>query len=291
MHADTTVAIVATLRESQREIEAMPTLIDAHVHLHACHDWGRVLDSALRNFTQTPLASTVEAQRDNVLLLTEMRSDDAFAALRSGAGSARGWRFEPTGEAESLCAVRSTGARLCLVAGRQIETLERIEVHAIATDKHFEDGRPVSDTLAAVSDSGALPVLPWGFGKWWGKRGSLVRRLVRTPPVPHLALGDNAGRPTPSLSPLLLFGAKCGLKVLPGTDPLRIASHQDLVGSFGWVLSSRIDAERPAAWLRAALRDGRTAGQVFGRRLSFADALRAQWALRRLPTSKPVGDA
>jgi hypothetical protein len=142
-----------------------------------------------------------------------------------------------------------------------------------------------------VSESGAFPVLPWGFGKWWGKRGRLVRQLVRTPPVPHLALGDNAGRPAPSVSPLLVLGAKCGLKVLPGTDPLRIPSHQDVVGSFGLILSSRIDTERPIAWVRAMLRDGRVAGRVFGRRLGFVDALRAQWTLRRTALGEPVGDA
>jgi hypothetical protein len=57
------------------------------------------------------------------------------------------------------------------------------------------------------------------------------------------------------------------------------------------MLSSRIDTERPIAWVRAMLRDGTVAGRVFGRRLGFVDALRAQWTLRRTAPGEPVGDA
>ena len=40
-------------------------------------------------------------------------------------------------------------------------------------DREFADGRPIPDVLAAVAEAGAIPVIPWGFGKWWfGNIGS-----------------------------------------------------------------------------------------------------------------------
>jgi hypothetical protein len=74
--------------------------------------------------------------------------------------------------------------------------------------------------VRAVQDSGALTVLPWGFGKWWGERGRRVERLVNELGANAVFLGDNGSRPQALGRPRLIeTGERQGFRVLPGTDP------------------------------------------------------------------------
>ena len=44
-------------------------------------------------------------------------------------------------------------------------------------------------------ESGALVVIPWGAGKWLGRRGAVLSRYLRSVDDPGIFLGDNGGRP------------------------------------------------------------------------------------------------
>ena len=74
-------------------------------------------------------------------------------------------------EAESLTASSKSGQDLSIVAGRQIVTAENLEILALGFDAGLDDGLPIDEVILAVQAAGALCVLPWGFGKWTGKRG------------------------------------------------------------------------------------------------------------------------
>src|SRR5690606_24444018 len=152
-------------------------------------------------------------------------------------------------EAISLLAGRGS-VRLLLIAGRQIVTREGLEGLAVRTDRRLDVGRPTDDTIRRIRAVGALPVLPCGVGTWLGRRGRLVKRVVGggegTATRPHL--GDNSGRPVFWPRPLPFRRAeRRGLKVLPGSDPLPIASEAARVGRFGFGLSGALSGERPAA--------------------------------------------
>lgn len=239
-------------------------LVDSHVHFYACYDLPTFLDGALRNFRNASAGT-------GYLLLTESREARWFRRWRDGGNAGSGWRFEATAEDESLIAVTETGERLILIAGRQIVARERLEVLALGKDLDLPDGLPLGEVLEKVRESGALPVLPWGFGKWWGRRGALVAGSLGHG---ELFLGDNAGRhgPTPAL---FRRARKLGVRVLPGSDPLPFSRHAGLAGSYGFVLPHAVDTDRPAATL---LRRIRESGQprAFGRRAGLPRFLRDQ---------------
>ena len=143
------------------------------------------------------------------------------------------------------------------------------------------DGLPLAETLSRVRDCGALPVLPWGFGKWWLNRGSLIAAAFAGRRGEELYLGDNAGRPTVGGSPELFRLARGqGVPVLPGSDPLPLPEHISRAGSYGFVLSGPLDEAQPAAALLRGVRRLKGQPRIFGRRDDLPRFLRAQAALR-----------
>ncbi|MES1245469.1 MAG: hypothetical protein ABUT39_27945 [Acidobacteriota bacterium] len=236
-------------------------LVDAHVHFHDCYDLQAFLEGALRNIRKgaDELGLT---QWTGFLLLAESAGARWFQRWRDDP------RFEATREAESRVALE----RLVLIAGRQIVTRERLEVLALGRDLEVPDGLPLRDTLERVRESGALPVLPWGFGKWWGRRGRVVAEALRQDG--ELFLGDNGGRLGPDPA-LFRRARKLGVRLLPGSDPLPFSRHAGLAGSYGFVLPHAVDLDRPAETLLQRIRES---GQprAFGRRAGLPRFLRDQ---------------
>lgn len=232
--------------------------IDGHVHVHACYDEEVFLTAAHRNLS-------ADERGCAVIMLAEMAGANVFARWQAGAGR---WTCTPTGEDYSIV----LGDRLLVIAGRQIVTAERVEVLAQFTTRTFADGLPLETTIEEILQSAALPVLPWGVGKWWGGRGRRVREVVERYPV---FLGDNAGRPTGWPTPRLFRGRL----VLPGSDPLRLASQQQMAGSYGFMLPGPFVRERPGEQIRRALQAGRRILPV-GRRTGVLVFLVQQIGLR-----------
>jgi hypothetical protein len=173
------------------------------------------------------------------------------------------------------------GERLLVIAGRQIAAREGLEVLALAGDAAVPDGLSFGETLHRVRAGGALPVLPWGFGKWWGRRGELVAGALARRGSALLFLGDNAGRPPAGGEPRLFQEAQAlGVAVLPGSDPLPLPWHAGRAGSYGFVLEGELSEGSPAGDLRRCLRELRGAPRVFGRRVTLRGFLRDQAALR-----------
>jgi hypothetical protein len=141
---------------------------------------------------------------------------------------------------------------LLIIAGRQVATHEGLEVLALATCRQFEDGLSVLETLKQVRASGGLAVVPWGFGKWWGRRGTLLTDVLESGELD--ALGDNGGRPRILSEPRQFSMARSkGLPILPGSDPLPFPGQERRVGSFGFVLEGMLSARTPARDLRRLL--------------------------------------
>jgi hypothetical protein len=253
------------------------TLVDGHVHVHPQFSASRLLDAAAAN-----LGLAAERMHNckrcvGVLLLAETQSVDWFRDMRERAlrGDAQlgSWSLHPASEHETLIArsgwslhpaseyetpvVPGSGTlrTLFVISGRQIVTSEHIEVLALLTCGQFEDGRPLEETLEAVHSVGALVVLPWGVGKWFGRRGRLVRRaLTRHTVLRPVLAGDNGGRPWCWPRPRIFATAESsGAAVLPGTDPLPLPDQASRVGSFGLAFAGRLPAESLAAALRCRL--------------------------------------
>jgi hypothetical protein len=260
-------------------------LIDAHVHFHACFDRDAFLDAAARNFARgaAELGLVGRAVLGCLMLAETAEARWFLRWQRREDGVKRGaWDFEPTPEPSALIARRrSDGERLLVVAGRQVRSREGMEVLGLATLEEFPDRLPFHDALARVRWSGALTVLPWGFGKWWLYRGALIERIVCRSERPGICLGDNAGRLELAGRPRLFREAEArGIPVLPGSDPLPFPEQVERAGSYGFLLEEGFDERRPAESLRRALRVLEAPPRTWGRCRDLTAFCQDQYALR-----------
>ena len=242
-------------------------IMDAHVHIYDCFDLRTLLHSAYANFDRLAKEAGYEGRFTGILFLTETQRDDWFHKLLSWAEdggpppgeSANGWRFEKTEETDSLYAVEGAGKRLILIAGRQIVTAENLEVLALGTEQKFRDRQPIAEVVKLVKASGAIPVVPWGTGKWLGKRGRILTNLMSGMGSEGLFLGDNSGRPWFWRRPThFRLARQKNMRILPGTDPLPFPTQAGRAGSFGFMIRSNVDSDRPASDILRQLRNPET---------------------------------
>lgn len=237
-----------------------PILADAHVHIYDCFNLDQFLDTAHENFTQVAERFGYREPFVGVLFLTETSRDHYFEALFNTADSSiarpsltQRWQVCRTAEADSLY-LCTEGKGLYLIAGRQIVTAEDLEVLALGSPRRFEDGQPIEAVLQDVIAHGELPVIPWGFGKWLGRRGTILSDLLARSRFSPLFLGDNSGRPQFwQQSPYFQQAEQLGLQVLPGTDPLPFAAEAARPGRFGFTLQGSFDPERPTESVKRLL--------------------------------------
>jgi hypothetical protein len=267
-------------------------IIDGHVHIYDCFDIPRFFGSAFSNCLQVARNVGYERSHIPVLLLTEGRRQRVFQRLqeetkkgnnRIGDVKTGAYRVFATEEAESLRIQRMDGTCLFLVSGRQIVTAERLEVLALSTVSEIPDGLPLEETVAAVEKEGSLPVIPWGFGKWIGRRGRILKRFLENANRPDFFLGDNGGRPAFLPEPAhFSFGRERGIRILPGSDPLPFLSETDRAGSFGFTLRVSLDPDRPAHGIGTALFDRATRPEPYGRLETPFRLLRNQIAMQMM---------
>ena len=152
---------------------ADPTVIEK-AYEESSPDTKRFLDCAARNFELA--ASGLGASGcTGALFFVDGGEGDALARLARDIDASDPWTLSSTDEECSALLTMPDGSALLAIAGRQVATRERLEVLALGTTRAFEAGRTFPDTLRSVLESDALAVVPWGFGKWWGRRGR--RRL------------------------------------------------------------------------------------------------------------------
>lgn len=263
----------------------MQTLIDGHVHLHPGSSVAAALSAAAAAFAAASGSPT------GMLCLTESRGVDAFSELAGGtSGSAGHWTVELTDEPESLLCSHRGGGSILVVAGRQVVTAERLEVLGLGTRMTFDDGMPMAEAIRLVQAAGAITVIPWGFGKWWGGRGKTVLKQFAGADPATLFLGDNGGRYHGTGTPrLLLELAGRGFRVLPGSDPLPFSGQAARVGSAGFALEGSPEPARPAQWLRGTLADTTVVPRQFGSGTQGFEFLRAQIGMQwRKRTRRPA---
>lgn len=236
--------------------------VDAHVHFHQRKLVGRTLDAALANLR----AVTGRSQGlVGALLLTQASCEKVFEELESEHSVDR-WTLRPAAQEVETLIARKDGAELAIVCGRQIRAEAGLEVLALGTRQHFPDGQSLAATVRSVQEAGAVSVLPWGFGKWMGRRGRLIESTLAASGVRELFVGDNGSRLAAVATPTLI--RRCeqqGFRVLPGTDPFPFGDDYRRVGAFGFVAELSGMADAPWAGLREWLMHLDRSPEPFGR--------------------------
>jgi hypothetical protein len=259
------------------ETSASPTLaslrVDPHVHAYDIFDHGLLLDTAAKNFRRAGAVA-------GLLCLTETSRDHAFRRWREE-GRVGDWRVYETDDTALLRLEHDRSLPMWALAGRQIITADRLEVHALGVDAEFADGRDTVDTIAEVRGAGALAVLPYGVGKWTGSRGRLVSQLIERYADGGIVLGDNSGRITLGpRCPQFDQAAAHRLTLLPGTDPLPMRGMEKRVATLGVVLDGPFADYDFAGQIKRKLAGLGPVPHRFGRHLSPLGAMLQQIGLR-----------
>jgi hypothetical protein len=251
--------------------------VDAHVHFHPGYEADAFFRAAHANFARAAADLSVVSGL-GVLCFTESAGAHYFRCIRD-AGTAGGgaWCFDKTSEDTSLIARRVSGEELVLIAGRQMVTGDGLEVLAIGTVADLPDGLQLDEAIRLCLSQDVVPVVPWGFGKWWFSRGLHLANLLQSSMGPHVFLGDNGGRLRFARPPRhFALSRQLGRPILRGTDPLPFRDEAERAGRYGVVLEGPVDLTRPTASLKTLLRGLSTQPPAFGERVGLAAFIRAQ---------------
>jgi len=229
-------------------------LADAHVHIYNGFNLETLLSGALENFKKVVSRQGLRSPWSPFLFLAETKDENWFSILSNSAAgnkpfSPKGigkWSFQNTREDRSLYGHLNEEEGFFLIAGRQIKAEGNLEVLALGNIEPFEEGRPVKELIQTIGKRGAIPVIPWGAGKWLGARGETIKNLLQSQQVPLFFLGDTRNRPAfwPKSS-IFRQAERKGLKILPGSDPLPLLSHNKVPGSYGFYLRGKINSDYP----------------------------------------------
>lgn len=207
--------------------------IDPHAHLYDSYSAREWCSAALRNLGGGDTDGSI-------VIVVDRDGQDSLARLREEVPSFGEWRDIWDGKAG--VASLGTGS-LTVIQGVQYVANERIEVLGLGVERVAPDRLAASEYIARIGELGGLACLPWSPGKWLGKRGEVVRRILDSTAPTALTVGDISlrARLTPP-SPILRYATKKGFSVLCGTDPLPRSQDEGLVGSLGCEV--RIDRHR-----------------------------------------------
>jgi hypothetical protein len=266
----------------------MPVLVDAHIHFHPCFNAEKFFDEGRNNFhsfaTQQEIISF-----QSVLCFTESFGCNIFGELSKKADNREkigAWDIQKTDEQNSLLLKDSAGFEIFVIAGRQIVTKEKLEVLALGLKEDIHEGKPAGEVIKQVIASHSLPVLPWGFGKWLGKRGKIILELVSSQKY-SCYLGDNGNRPWfMGKSRVFAMGLDGGMFNLPGSDPLPFVSEVVKPGSFGCIMEGSLRNKQPFHDLYELITQASKPFAQFGKPESAAHFLRNQIAMQLVKRSR-----
>ena len=240
------------MQSAAKEKRLADLVVDAHVHLYPCMPVRSMLDAASRNLLG-PGGAT--AERCGMLLVADPDGVAGYDRLLGEPGERGGWRRE-RGDDRTVTFCHAGGARMTAIRGQQLITREGLEVLGIACDATLSSGLPLHETVARIRAARGWAILAWGAGKWLGRRGRALTRLIEAEAGrPDVMLADNGGRPRAwSHVPQFEIAAEQGMRVLAGTDPLPLRGEERRVGSYAFRIRAQDgDGTAPVDTLRRAL--------------------------------------
>lgn len=262
-------------------ITALPekTLIDSHCHVHHPEHFCGLIERLFE----------CEGSHDFALCIVEMGRSRWFEAIRSGeALTALSSRIrnqlvlEEIDQSTLQLNWHAGGLEhhITLFNARQVNSLEKLEVIVVGNTEGVGEGLPVAHYLQEFGAS-ELVILPWGVGKWLGKRGRIVSRLMHTHEE-RFVLGDNGGRPSWWRVPQFHKANVIGMPILAGSDPLRVGQYSERAFGYGDVFPGQFTS--CYEWI-AQVKGLTASPDTFGQRVSTSTFIREQLGLR---LRKPV---
>ena len=171
-------------------------LVDSHVHIYNCFDIKRFFDEAFRNFSYYAKKLKLADKFVGILFLTESSGFNYFNKLQENSNNIiqrleKGSFIEKKSDENcSLVFETADSNYIIIVAGQQIITKEKLEVLSLGTQQKIESSLSLEETVNKVNNIGAIPVLPWGVGKWLGKRHEILHEFIKKNSTNRFFLGE-----------------------------------------------------------------------------------------------------
>ncbi len=258
-------------------------LLDTHLHFHTLFDVKTFFDALNNNFSAIAEKKGL-TNFQCAACFTESSGANFFSKLYDNLGSKSfidGYSLIPCKDENALILRNDKGFSVFLIAGRQIVTRENLEVLAIGMVEEFEDGVEINDVIQAVITKGLIPILPWGFGKWTGERKKVIKNIVARNEFKPLFLGDNGNRPNFMKLPSIMDKGKAkNLHNLQGSDPLPFKVEEKKPGSFGALMETTLDEDRPFTALKMDLIENEVKIETYGELESLFRFLKNQVAMQ-----------
>ncbi len=223
--------------------------LDSHLHFYDC--WKISLDQLLtvahKNLSLNIINNTSRPVLPAICLLDTGKEAAPITRRldRLNDLAERGWQKEDIELEPYSFWVRKKNKTMLVITGTQINTDEGLEVLVIGNKGDVSHGMPIKMILEQQRD-GLLNIVPWAAGKWLSKRGNILTRLLETMDAQQFILGDNAGRPRFWKNIEQLEHARANnVPILCGSDPLPLPKHYLKSGTYGNLIKTDLDMEKP----------------------------------------------
>ena len=266
-------------------------LIDTHVHIYDCYNIKRFFNEAFSNFSYYNKKLKLAEKFVCALFLTESNSFQYFDKLRDNSNNIiqdlekEGFFKKESDESCSLVFETAGSNYIIIIAGQQIITEEKLEVLSLGTQQKIEYSLVLEETVRRINNIGAIPVLPWGVGKWLGKRNEVLNVFIKKNHATKFFLGDNSGRPAMFKVPAQFkFSGQNKKLVLRGSDSLPIKSQERKAGSFGFYFVSDLDISNPFRDIKKMIYNLESEPDNYGKLENIFDFFKNQIMLRLAKT-------
>jgi len=268
--------------------------LDAHVHLDSQSNFSELLEYGVMNMRASSQKKSGSGLITGMFFLAELPgqsfSCDGISWVEGQLPKIAGeWGIKTTRERNSFVLTNADGDTVYIVLGKQVNSTERLEVLLFGDDMQYAD-LPLNDILAQHSGKAThLVILPWGVGKWLGRRGAVITETLQQNRS-FYCLGDNGNRPGvwSSVSQFDL-AAQHGVPVLRGTDNLSLPREMERVGKFGMKIDADVNPEYPLQGVIKALQHRAHEIVPYGNLISLSKFVRSQVMLRLAKGNKGIG--
>ena len=204
------------------------------MHLYPAYDLETALRAALEN-----LSTLAGAEAIKVICLTERFDCHYFKQIKQEELKVENLKFNLINEDGPVEVEFIDSEKLYIFAGRQIVTKERLELLALTKDVDVPDGLPYESAIKQINQQGALAVVNWAPGKWFGRRGELIKQIFNNYASAEIAICDTTLRFAGWTKPTLMQQAfSDGRAVLAGSDPFPLNNEYSRIGSYALLYHS-----------------------------------------------------
>jgi hypothetical protein len=265
-------------------------IVDGHAHFHQGTPLERIMDHAHDNFVRASNEIAHGAVITPVIMVADTADNRYFSSLCHQViedpsainQNLQTWRLEPTRELQSVLARRTdTDDVMVLIGGQQVVSTEKLEALIFGLPHEVLRGS-LSELLETAAIRHALIIVPWGFGKWTGRRGRVVEEAIQEASYPLFFIGDNGGRTSFGGSPKLFrLAREKKFRILPGSDPLPLPNEHRRIGTYGFYTQRPYALDNPFRSLIKILETRETGAlQFYGKLLPIRKFINNQIRLR-----------